>query len=442
MTPGAVLLVERHASTEILGKEGDECLVQCVRAGSARAFEAIVARYNGPLLSYCRRFLSRERAEDVVQQTFLSAHQAILRDDSAFALRPWLYRVAHNGAIDSLRDRSLRHEQIDERIDGVERPDEAFERHLSFQEAIAAVRALPERQRDALVLRELEGRTYEYIADEMGLSGGAVRQLLSRARTKLRQGTAALTPSVFLSRLWASSVESLTARSGELAGPAGGALAVKLGAVVLATGGLVGGVAAVPAIRSHAGQQSSVGTSAAPHARSSESARGSLTHLTRHGRSRGSAKERRSASAPPPVSRRKLLEGKPDHERNHPAAPAPPRDPGLSSQQKFQLGPAERTEAPDPTSTGGGWGGGVPIGSCPLANDSSQPCGQSYPNGPEGFGGNAGPSPGPAGSAPGGSQPSPLAGQPAQPPDGPDQGFNGSPPVSTTPVDGASQPAS
>src|SRR4051794_14526658 len=174
MTPRSLLAPARLAGRPVLRSQTDERLVDLVRAGSEPAFEAIVARYRGQLLRYCRRTLPEARAEDAVQQAFLSAFRAMRRDDAHIDLRPWLYRIAHNTALNVLRDRGLRHGQLDERIDGVERPDQAMERRQGLRDALAAIKALTERQRDAMVLRELEGRSYEQIAGELGVTRGAV----------------------------------------------------------------------------------------------------------------------------------------------------------------------------------------------------------------------------------------------------------------------------
>ena len=101
--------------------------------------------------------LSAERAEDVIQQAFLRALRAMRADDRPLDLRPWLYTIAHNAALNALRDRTVPSDTLEEEIDGFERPEQAFERREGLREVVAAVGALPERQRDALVLRELEG---------------------------------------------------------------------------------------------------------------------------------------------------------------------------------------------------------------------------------------------------------------------------------------------
>jgi RNA polymerase sigma factor (sigma-70 family) len=186
----------------------------------------------------------------VVQQSFVNAYEAIHRDGAELNLRPWLYRIAHNTALNALRDRGLRHDQLDERIDGVERPDQALERTQGLRDVLAAVQALPDRQRDAIVLRELEGRSYEEIALALGVTDGAVRQLLNRARNSLRAAAAAVTPMPLLTRLAsAESAEPVSARVAELVGVGAvgsGALVTKVFATALVTGAVVGGVAVVP----------------------------------------------------------------------------------------------------------------------------------------------------------------------------------------------------
>ncbi len=226
--------------------QSDERLVDLVRAGNPGAFEAIVARYRRPLLRYCQRILPEGRAEDAVQQTLLSAYDALRRSGDDMQLRAWLYRIAHNTSLNALRDRSLGHSELDETIDGVERPDQAFEKNQELREMVAAVKGLPERQRSAIVLRELEGRSYGEIASYLGVSDGSVRMLLNRARATMRAGMTAVTPYGLLLRLPSESGGAADAgaasRIGELTvGGAGGALALKAAATVLVAGAVVGG---------------------------------------------------------------------------------------------------------------------------------------------------------------------------------------------------------
>jgi RNA polymerase sigma factor (sigma-70 family) len=263
MTPRALLHPARLARRPVLSTQSDERLVDLVRAGSDPAFEAIVERYRRALMRYVSRLLPPERAEDVVQQAFVKAYEAMRRDAAELNLKPWLYRIAHNGALNALRDRALVHAELDERIDGVERPEQALERTFGLRELVVAVQALPERQRNAILLRELEGRSYEEIAAELGVTDGAVRQLLNRARKSLRSAAAALTPMPLVTRLAAGeSTEPVTARVAELMGVGGSALAMKLCATALVTTAVVGGAAIVP----DAGREQSSGAPAGAEA--------------------------------------------------------------------------------------------------------------------------------------------------------------------------------
>src|SRR4051794_23548606 len=247
MTPRALFHPARLARRPVLSTQSDERLVDLVRAGSDPAFEAIVERYRRALMRYVSRLLPPDRAEDVVQQSFVKAYEAMHRNSAALNLRPWLYRIAHNGALNALRDRGATHAELSDTIDGVERPDQAFERSHGLRELVVAVQALPDRQRSAILLREMEGRSYEEIATALGVTDGAVRQLLNRARNSLRAAAASVVPVPLVERVAASgSSEPITGRVSELVGLGGGALAMKLCATALVTGAMVGGAAVVP----------------------------------------------------------------------------------------------------------------------------------------------------------------------------------------------------
>src|SRR3954471_20087163 len=238
MTPRRLIEPARLAGSAGRRTQSDDRLVDLVREGNDRAFEAIVHRYRGPLLRYCRRFLSPARAEDAVQQTFVNAIAAIRDGDAEINLRPWLYRIAHNASLNVLRQAGADYDEISEQIDGVETPPQAFERGERFRTVVAAVHDLPERQRDAIVLQALEGRSYDEIALELGVTGGAVRQLLNRARTTLREGVTAFTPPALLARL-GGAMEAPVAQVA--AGAGGGAVLAKAVAAGVVAGAGVGG---------------------------------------------------------------------------------------------------------------------------------------------------------------------------------------------------------
>jgi len=113
MTPRILIEPARLAGSSVMRCQTDERLVDLVRAGNDRAFEAIVDRYRRPLLRYCARLLPPARAEDAVQQAFLNAFAGLRRGDERIELRPWLYRVAHNASLNALRENGWAHERIE-----------------------------------------------------------------------------------------------------------------------------------------------------------------------------------------------------------------------------------------------------------------------------------------------------------------------------------------
>src|SRR5256714_7116819 len=149
VTPRRLTEPARLAGTSMLRTQSDARLVDLVRAGHASAFEAIVHRYRKPLLGYCSRLLPASRAEDAVQQTFLKAYQSMVSGDADLNLRPWLYRIAHNASLNLLRQNGWSHDELDENMDGVQRPDQALELRERLGATVAAVKALPEPQHAA-----------------------------------------------------------------------------------------------------------------------------------------------------------------------------------------------------------------------------------------------------------------------------------------------------
>ena len=157
----------------------DSRLVGLVRDGRELAFEEIVRRYRRPLVAFAGAIVPRDAAEDVVQEALTKAHGALKRGDAEINLRPWLYTIVRNRALNALRDEPM-HDHLDENFDGVPQPPEVAARREELAALIAAVRALPAPQREAIVGRELEGRSHEEIAASLGTTPGAVRGLIYR----------------------------------------------------------------------------------------------------------------------------------------------------------------------------------------------------------------------------------------------------------------------
>jgi RNA polymerase sigma factor (sigma-70 family) len=182
-------------TVRLLATQSDARLVELARQGHERAFEALVQRYRRPLLAYCRRVLLPEaRAEDAVQQTLLQAWLALQRGTEVRDVRPWLYRIAHNTAVNALRRSSYDYAELSEALSGADAPQEDLDRRIAVREALAGLAALPEQQREALMRTAVEGASHADAAAEMGLSETAVRGLVYRARNTMRTALTAITP--------------------------------------------------------------------------------------------------------------------------------------------------------------------------------------------------------------------------------------------------------
>lgn len=167
---------------------GDEQLTQLVATGSEPAFAVIYDRYMPALLRYCRRILgSSDDAEDAAQAAMVRAMSALGKRPPRH-LRPWLYRIAHNEAIGLARKNSGATAQLDpEQADTDADPARAAATRARLSQLLSDLHALPGRQRDALVLRELCGRSYASIAAELGTSEGAAQQAVFEARASLHE---------------------------------------------------------------------------------------------------------------------------------------------------------------------------------------------------------------------------------------------------------------
>jgi len=236
-----------HVSQPLLRAQSDGRLAALAASGHDRAFEAIVERYRKPLARYLRRLLSEPLAEDVLQATFVRAWQALGSGTQVRDLRPWLYRIAHNQAVNALRAAGPGASALPDALPTpAPAPDVAAERGEELRSALRGIGDLPDRQRAALMAVAVEDRPHADVAAELGLSDGGLRQLLLRARTTLRAAATAITPYPLVSWLSAGS-DVGSARVAEVAAGAGGiGVAMKAGAAVLAAGAVVAGA---PALR-------------------------------------------------------------------------------------------------------------------------------------------------------------------------------------------------
>ncbi|HEY7075972.1 MAG TPA: RNA polymerase sigma factor, partial [Solirubrobacteraceae bacterium] len=183
-----------HGRSPLLRLQSDERLVALSRRGNHHAFEALVARYQSRLLAFCRHMLSsREDAEDVLQEVFAAAFNAMLADERPINVRPWLYRIARNRSLNHLRrTQAVGVDSMDVHFSegGLTTADKVHRRE-DFRLLIADVQDLPETQRTALLLREIDALSYEQIAEAMETTVPSVKSLLVRARVSLAEAAEA-----------------------------------------------------------------------------------------------------------------------------------------------------------------------------------------------------------------------------------------------------------
>jgi RNA polymerase sigma-70 factor (ECF subfamily) len=189
------------ASEPVLVSE-DAKLLERLRSGEEAAYEELVRRYGGRLLAVARRFLPVEDdARDAVQDAFLSAFRGIGSFEGHAQLSTWLHRIVVNASLMKLRTRRRKPEQsIEELLPGfledghLERPASPWrsedldpaERAELRDLVMRSIHELPEGHRNVLLLRDIENLDTEEAAQLLGISPGAVKTRLHRARQALR----------------------------------------------------------------------------------------------------------------------------------------------------------------------------------------------------------------------------------------------------------------
>lgn len=189
--------------------QSDHDLVRLAQKGSEKAYRELLDRYQRPVFSIIYRMVrDRERSEDLAQDTFVKVFNNIDRYDPQYKFSSWIFKIANNLAIDSLRKKELDTVSIDgspharthDEVDATritpestgENPEqfvEARELGDAIEQAIGLLR--PE-YRQAVVLRHVEGRPYEEIAEIMEVPLGTVKTYIHRARGELRETLAHL----------------------------------------------------------------------------------------------------------------------------------------------------------------------------------------------------------------------------------------------------------
>jgi RNA polymerase sigma-70 factor (ECF subfamily) len=180
----------------------DTALVNAYLAGETRSFDALVDRYQARLLNFVYRIVGdRERAEDLVQEVFVRVYRHLGRFDRSKKFSTWIYTIASNLAKNELRNRSRNplvlftsmtngwedEERPLEFEDPTSRPDDLFRKRHVRELVESSVAQLPSHHREVFVLREIEGRSYEEIADITHCNLGTVKSRLNRARNSFAE---------------------------------------------------------------------------------------------------------------------------------------------------------------------------------------------------------------------------------------------------------------
>jgi RNA polymerase sigma factor (sigma-70 family) len=225
------------------------------------AFETLYRRYVEDVYHYALALLRNPAdAEDVTQTTFLNAYRAFQRGEEILKPQNWLIKIAHNVARSrySRISRRVKEVPLEEHLDQLAVPEEE---RPNVEGVLRALGRLPFNQRAALVMRELEGRSYSEIGDTLGVSVAAVETLIFRARRSLRVRTAALR-SILAVPLPSSLTQLVGGGGSAAAGGIGAGLLIKT-AVALVVGGLATGLGVERAMQVEASEHPDVATPAA-----------------------------------------------------------------------------------------------------------------------------------------------------------------------------------
>jgi RNA polymerase sigma-70 factor, ECF subfamily len=181
-------------------EEQENQYIHRCQQGDPQAFEEILKLYEKKVYNLTYRMMgNHEDANDLAQEAFIRVYQSIdqFRGDARFST--WLYRIATNVCLDELRKRSRRQaESLDEPVltqdgsvmreipDWSDNPEEALNRREIQTMVQTGIQSLPEEQKIALILRDLQGHTYEEIAEMLDISLGTVKSRINRGRMALK----------------------------------------------------------------------------------------------------------------------------------------------------------------------------------------------------------------------------------------------------------------
>ncbi|HEU4710505.1 MAG TPA: sigma-70 family RNA polymerase sigma factor [Pyrinomonadaceae bacterium] len=176
----------------------DRDLVASAVGGVEGSFEELVRRYQRPISAYVYRMVGNyESALDLTQEIFIKVYNSLNRYRSEFKFSTWIYKIAHNAAVDHLRRTATREQslvvgpegdQFDLPIESSRlSPEQESEQRERRVEIETVVRALPANYRELIILRHSQDLSYEEIVEVTGLPLGTVKNRLFRAREMMRQ---------------------------------------------------------------------------------------------------------------------------------------------------------------------------------------------------------------------------------------------------------------
>jgi RNA polymerase sigma factor (sigma-70 family) len=184
--PGALRRSRLASSPARAGS--DRRLANRASKGDRQAFAAIFERYRQELYGFCLGLLGEPQdAQDALQNTMVKVLRSLPGEEREIALRPWLYRIAHNEAIELRRSRRPTQVLEGHLVDGQSSVTERAEQREQLEWLLKDLVDLPERQRTVLVMRELSGLDFAEIGAALDTSGAVVRQSLYEARRNLEQ---------------------------------------------------------------------------------------------------------------------------------------------------------------------------------------------------------------------------------------------------------------
>jgi RNA polymerase sigma factor (sigma-70 family) len=174
-------------SRKLLGAFGDDRLVAQLRRGNDAAFEVLYDRHQAGVLSYCRHMLgSQDEAEDALQQAFVSAHADIVSSEKPIRFKAWIYTIARNRCLSTLRARRERPSDELERV-STEGLGEEVQRRAELRELLSDMQELPDDQRTALILSELGDLSHAEVAEVIECEVAKVKSLVFQARSGLME---------------------------------------------------------------------------------------------------------------------------------------------------------------------------------------------------------------------------------------------------------------